>query len=108
MCWWAGRQCGSTVICAQRKTWTCWSTRSAPTARGLFAHLNFLAAARELDAEWFVPTSDGNVENIRVADDPPVDLLFSANGENYESVQPYVREPTIEGTPVKVLATLTV
>ena len=65
--------------------------------------LNFLAASRELDARWFVPTADGNVENIRVADDLLVDLLFSANGETYESVQPYVRELTIEGTPVKVL-----
>ena len=26
-----------------------------------------------------------------------------ANGETYESVQPYVRELVIEGTPVKVL-----
>jgi len=65
--------------------------------------LNFLAASRELDAAWFVPPADGNVENIRVADDLLVDLLFSANGETYESVQPYVRELTIEGTPVKVL-----
>ncbi len=65
--------------------------------------LNFLAASRELDAGWFVPTADGNVENIRIADDLLVDLLFSANGETYESVQPYVRELTIEGTPVKVL-----
>ena len=65
--------------------------------------LNFLTASRELDAGWFVPTADGNVENIRVADDLLVDLLFSANGETFESVQPYVRELTIEGTPVKVL-----
>lgn len=65
--------------------------------------LNFLAASRELDAEWFVPTADGNVENIRIADDLLFYLLFSANGETYESVQTYVRELTIEGTPVKVL-----
>ena len=32
-----------------------------------------------------------------------VDLLFVANGETYESVQTYVREIEIEGTPVKVL-----
>ncbi len=65
--------------------------------------LSFLVASKELDAAWFVPSEDGNVENIRVADDLLVDLLFSANGETYESVQPYVRELTIEGTPVKVL-----
>jgi hypothetical protein len=32
-----------------------------------------------------------------------VDLLFAANGETYESVQPYVREVLIDGTPVRVL-----
>jgi hypothetical protein len=69
----------------------------------IISALSFLAASRELDAGWFVPTADGNVENIRVADDLLVDLLFSANGETYESVQPYVRELMIEGTPVKVL-----
>ena len=65
--------------------------------------LSFLTASKDLDAEWFVPPADGNVENIRVADDLLVDLLFAANGETYESVQPHVRELTIEGTPVKVL-----
>jgi len=69
----------------------------------IISALSFLAASRELDAGWFVPTADGNVENIRVADDLLVDLLFSANGETYESVQPYIRELMIEGTPVKVL-----
>ena len=65
--------------------------------------LDFLAAAKELDADWFIPAADGNVENIRVADDLLVDLLFAANGETYESVQTHVRELIIEGTPVKVL-----
>ena len=52
--------------------------------------LDFLAAAKELDADWFIPAADGNVENIRVADDLLVDLLFAANGETYESVQTHV------------------
>ncbi len=65
--------------------------------------LSFLASSRELDAQWFVPSADGTVENIRVADELLIDLLFSANGETYESVLAYVRELTIEGTPVKVL-----
>ncbi len=65
--------------------------------------LSFLAASKDLDPGWFVPAADGNVENIRVADDLLVDLLFSANGETYESVRPCVRELMIEGTPVKVL-----
>lgn len=65
--------------------------------------LNFLASSRELHPEWFVPDPGGQVENIRVADDLLVDLLFVANGETYESVQTHVREIEIEGTPVKVL-----
>lgn len=65
--------------------------------------LSFLTASKDLDAEWFVPAADGSVENIRVADDLLVDLLFAANGETYESVQAHVRELVIEGTPVKVL-----
>ena len=65
--------------------------------------LSFLASSKELDPVWFVPAADGNIENIRIADDLLVDLLFAANGETYESVQPQVRELTIEGTPVRVL-----
>jgi hypothetical protein len=65
--------------------------------------LAFLDAASELDANWFAPLPNGDVENIRVADDLLIDLLFAANGETYESVQPYVRELELEGTLIKVL-----
>lgn len=65
--------------------------------------LGFLASSKELSAEWFIPPDDGSVENIRVADDLLIDLLFSANGETYESVQPHVRELMTEGVPIRVL-----
>jgi hypothetical protein len=65
--------------------------------------LNFLPSSKELDPAWFAPAEDGSVENIRVADDLLVDLLFAANGETYASVQPHVHELSIEGTPVRVL-----
>jgi hypothetical protein len=65
--------------------------------------LSLLQSSEELDADWFLPPDDGTVENIRVADDLLIDLLFSANGETYESVQPHIRELTIEGTPIRVL-----
>jgi len=65
--------------------------------------LNFLDASKELHADWFAPAPDGKVENIRVADDLLVDLLFAANGQTYESVQAYAREIEVEGTPVRVL-----
>jgi len=65
--------------------------------------LSFLAASTDLDAEWFVPAADGNVENIRVADDLLLDLLFTANGETYASIQRHMRKLMIEGTPVRAL-----
>lgn len=64
--------------------------------------LDFLACSRELDLDWFVPRA-GEVENIRVADDLIVDLLFAANGETFETVQPFIRELTVDGVPIRVL-----
>jgi hypothetical protein len=65
--------------------------------------LRFLAASKELDPGWFVPAPGSNPENIRVADELLIDLLFSANGHSYEAVQPWVRQIEVEGTPIKVL-----
>jgi hypothetical protein len=65
--------------------------------------LGFLESSKDLDPDWFAPVPEGNPENIRVADELLVDLLFSANGQTYETVQPWVREIEIEGTSVKVL-----
>lgn len=65
--------------------------------------LNFLASAKELDADWFAPSADGEVENIRVADVLLVDLLFAANGEHYEAFLPFVREILVDEVPVRVL-----
>ncbi len=43
------------------------------------------------------------VEYVLVGGQAVVDLLFTANGQTYESVQPWVRQLEVEGTPVKVL-----
>ncbi|MGH8682154.1 MAG: hypothetical protein ACREVS_10690 [Burkholderiales bacterium] len=64
--------------------------------------LDFLPSSRELEPDWFEPKG-GEPENIRVADDLIVDLLFAANGETFESVQPFVREIVVENVPVRVL-----
>jgi len=64
--------------------------------------LDFLPSSHELEPDWFEPKS-GGPENIRVADDLIVDLLFVANGETFESVQPFVREIVVEDVPVRVL-----
>lgn len=65
--------------------------------------MNFLPAATELVADWFARHSDDEVENIRVADELLVDLLFSANGQTYESVQPFIREVSVENVLIRVL-----
>jgi len=64
--------------------------------------MSFLPSAAELDAAWFEPQS-GAIENIRVADELLIDVLFAANGETYETVQPHVRVVEIEGVKLRVL-----
>ena len=65
--------------------------------------LAFLPSSQEIDAEWFVPQTNGEVENIRVADEILVDLLFSANGQSYEALQPHIRIVDLDGVPVRVV-----
>jgi hypothetical protein len=65
--------------------------------------MSFLPSSADLDPAWFEPHPEGDVENIRVADDLLVDLLFAANGESFESMQPYVRELQVEGVTVLLL-----
>lgn len=75
---------------------------SLENGRRVIRALNFLPSSRELQAEWFaVPPEDP--ENIRVADDLLIDLLFAANGQTYESLQPHLRVIEIEGVPVRTL-----
>ena len=64
--------------------------------------LEYLPASSELDPSWFDPGA-GEPENIRVADELLVDLLFNANGQTWESVQPWVQRLDIDGVPVQVL-----
>lgn len=64
--------------------------------------MSHLASSAELDPQWFEPQG-AEVENIRVADELLVDLLFAANGQTYETVQPNVRLIEIEGVMLRVL-----
>ncbi|MBM3394024.1 MAG: hypothetical protein FJY37_05210 [Betaproteobacteria bacterium] len=65
---------------------------------------SFLDAASELDPTWFEAQGD-SPETIRVADEIIVELFFAANGETYESLQPYIRAENIDGVTVRVLNT---
>jgi len=64
--------------------------------------LNFLPSSRELQPEWFESSAD-EPENIRIAEDLLIDLIFAANGETYESLQKHVRTVTVEGVEIRTL-----
>lgn len=64
--------------------------------------LDFLPSAAELRAEWFDPGAE-EPENIRIADEILIDLLFAANGETFESLQPHVRILNVDGVDITTL-----
>ena len=70
--------------------------RSVENGRRVVKSLNFLESARDLDPEWFEPPAD-EPENIRVADELLIDLLFAANGETFESLKPHMRRVDLDG-----------
>ncbi len=75
---------------------------SIENGRRVIKALNFLPSAAELQPEWFARSTD-EPENIRVADDLLIDLLFAANGETYESLQAHVRTLTVDGVDINTL-----
>lgn len=75
---------------------------SLENGRKVIRALGFLASAKELDPTWFAPPADAP-ENIRVADDLLIDLLFAANGQTYESLQPHVRTLQVDGVAIRTL-----
>lgn len=75
---------------------------SLENGRRVIKALNFLASSQELDPAWFEVPS-GDPENIRVADDLLIDLLFAANGQSYEDLQPHVRVIEVDGVQVRTL-----
>ena len=76
--------------------------RSIENGRRVIKSLNFLESAQHLDPEWFEPPVD-EPENIRVADELLIDLLFAANGETFESLKPHMRRVDLDGTEIITL-----
>ncbi len=76
--------------------------RSIDNGRRVIKSLDFLESAKDLDPNWFAPPED-EPENIRVADDLLIDLLFTANGETFESLKPYIRRVDLDGVPINTL-----
>jgi hypothetical protein len=76
--------------------------RSRENGERLKRALSFLPSAAELEIQWFDPPEDPP-ENIRIADDMLIDLLFRANGQSYESLAPNIRVLELGGVAVRVL-----
>jgi predicted nucleotidyltransferase len=75
---------------------------SVENGRKLIRALDFLPSSQELDPSWF-ETDPDEPENIRIADEVLIDLLFSANGHDYQSLQPHVRLLDVQGVAVRTL-----
>ena len=55
-------------------------------------------AAKDLEVEWFEAG-----DNIRVADAFVVDLLLTANGQTYETLNRYAEVIDVDGIPVRTI-----
>jgi hypothetical protein len=64
--------------------------------------LNFLPSATDLDVQWFASNVD-EPENIRVADELLIDLLFAANGQTFESLQTHIKTLQVDGIQIQTL-----
>lgn len=75
---------------------------SIDNGRRVIRALSFLPSSAELDPAWFdVPA--GAPENIRVADELLIDLLFAANGQTYDSLQQHVHTLQVDGVGIRTL-----
>jgi hypothetical protein len=75
---------------------------SLENGRRVIRALRFLPSSTELDPAWF-EVDPSAPENIRIADDLLIDLLFAANGEDYQSLQPHVRTLVSDGVRIRTL-----
>lgn len=70
----------------------------------LIRSIGFLESSKELQAWWFSKEANAEeIQNIRVADELVIDILFAANGETYESLRPYIRHVEIAGVTIPTL-----
>ncbi len=74
---------------------------SIENGRKVIRALEFLPSSKDLDPQWF--EVHGDPENIRVADELLVDLLFAANGQTYDSLRPHIRTLEVDGVQIRTL-----
>jgi predicted nucleotidyltransferase len=75
---------------------------SVENGKRVIRALNFLKSSADLDSAWFEVSLD-EPDNIRIADDLLIDLLFAANGQTYMSLAPRVKTLTVGGVEIKTL-----
>jgi hypothetical protein len=75
---------------------------SLENGRRVIRALRFLPSSADLDPAWF-EVDPLAPENIRIADDLLIDLLFAANGEDFQSLQPHVRTLVTDGVQIRTL-----
>jgi len=56
-------------------------------------------AAKDIEPKWF---EEG--ENIRIADAFVVDLMLNANGQTYDTLNPYAVTIDLDGIPVRTIS----
>ena len=72
--------------------------------RKLIDCLSFLESASELDPQWFTQqANEPDIQNIRVADQLVIDILFAANGETFDSLQGHIQTLSLDGLEIPVL-----
>ena len=70
----------------------------------LIRSIGFLESSKELQAWWFSKEANAEeIQNIRVADELVINILFAANEETYESLRPYIRHVEIAGVTIPTL-----
>ncbi len=74
---------------------------SSASSKAIIDSLMVLAdkESANLESAWF---DEG--ENIRLADEIVVDLIFKTCGETYESLKPYIEIIDLDGIPLKTLS----
>ena len=75
---------------------------SVENGKRVIRALSFLKSSAELDSAWFEVSPD-EPENIRIADELLIDLLFGANGQTYATLANKVKTLTIDGVEIKTL-----
>lgn len=72
--------------------------------RKLIKALAFLKSANELKSEWFTAeANEDEIQNIRIQDDLVVDILFTANGQTYQSLLPHIKIISFDGMSIRTL-----